>query len=67
MNLQEIRYSDVQKDDTLFIKTEKNKKGEPVKVVEVENWQAIGGHCYKITFENKDEWYGWGDRILMKV
>lgn len=73
MNFEPIRYDQVKVGDVLFIKTEANKKGEPQKVIKVENWKTSSSHLsdcgymHKITFENADEWYGWATRTLNKV
>jgi hypothetical protein len=73
MNLIPISYNEVQVNDILFIKTEKEKKGEAVKVVSVERWETKSsylpdyGLMCKITFENGDEWFGWQTRLLNKV
>ncbi len=66
MNLISISYQEVQVGDLLFIKTDNNKKGEPVKVVKVDSWETKSNIelMYKLTFENGDEWFGWGNREL---
>ena len=68
MNLVNVQYQCVKVGDTLFIKTEKNKKGEPQRVTKIESWETKSSHLcglmYKLTFENNDEWFGWANREL---
>jgi hypothetical protein len=67
--LELVQFSKVQIGDTLFVGTETNKKGEFLKVAATE---IVGsgyneGPCIKIVLENKDEHFGWGQRLMKKA
>lgn len=67
MNENTVLYGEVKIGDVLFIKTKENKKGENQLVCAVENWSTLFGQIIvKITFENKDVWFGISDRELKR-
>ena len=69
MNLENILYQDVLPNQILFLRTDENKKGEPLVVIknEIIGKGGTEGDSHKITLENGDEWFGWGQRTLKRV